>query len=166
MKDLILQLVQRHRKNGILIDTNILLLYFLGRFNPREIPRFKRTRQFTVEDFGTLLLLLRRFEKVLTTPNILTEVSSFSSQLADPLRTDYFRQFAKEIALIEERYVESRRAAELAEFASLGLTDAGILGLARGTFLVLTDDFPLSQRLQKVGGDVINFNHLRVLGWQ
>ncbi len=166
MKDLVLRLIQKHRKTGVLVDTNILLLYFLGRFSPREIPRFKRTQQFTVEDYGTLFLMLKNFEKLLTTPNVLTEVSSFSGQLADPLRTLYFKRFASEIGLLEERYVESRRVAELPEFVGLGLTDTGILSLSEGAHLVLTDDFPLSQRLQGMGTDVINFNHVRLLAWK
>jgi rRNA-processing protein FCF1 len=166
MKELVLRLIQKHRKTGVLVDTNVLLLYFLGRFSPQEIPRFKRTRQFTVEDYGMLHLMLQSFEKLLTTPNVLTEVSSFSGQLADPLRTLFFKKFASEIALLEERYVESGRIADLPEFVRLGLTDTGILSLSRGSHLVLTDDFPLSQRLQAAGIDVINFNHVRLLGWQ
>jgi rRNA-processing protein FCF1 len=167
MKDLVLRLIQKHRKTGVLVDTNILLLYFLGRFSPREIPRFKRTQQFTVEDYGTLFLILKNFEKLLTTPNVLTEVNSFSGQLADPLRNLYFKRFASEIGLLEERYVESNRVAELHEFVRLGLTDTGILSfVSSGSHLVLTDDFPLSQRLQGTGIDVINFNHVRLLGWK
>lgn len=164
--DFVLRLIQKHRKTGVLVDTNILLLYFLGRFSPQEIPRFKRTRQFTIEDYGMLALLLQRFEKLLTTPNVLTEVNSFSGQLADPLRTLYFKRFASEIEVLEEHYVASRQVSGLPEFPRLGLTDTGILSLGRGSHLVLTDDFPLSQHLQGAGRDVINFNHVRLLGWR
>ena len=166
MRDLILRLILRYRTRGIIVDTNILLLYFLGRFQPQEIPRFKRTQQFSREDYGTLLLLLRKFEKLLTTPNILTEVNSLSSQMGEPLRSLYFTRFASEIALVEERYIESWRAAELSQFVKLGLTDTGILRLAQGSHLVLTDDFPLAQSLQALGIDVINFNHIRMVGWE
>ncbi|MEA2601048.1 MAG: hypothetical protein QOF89_2040 [Acidobacteriota bacterium] len=166
MKDLILRLIRRHRASGIIVDTNILLLYFLGRFDPQEIPKFKRTQQFTREDYGTLVLLLRHFDRLLTTPNILTEVNSFSGQMGEPLRTRYFRKLAGEIALVDEHYLESRHTADLAQFVKLGLTDAGILSLAQGSRLVLTEDFPLAQHLQALGIDVINFNHLRVVGWQ
>ncbi len=68
--------------------------------------------------------------------------------------------------LLEERYVASGQIADLPEFVRLGLTDTGILSLSRGAHLVLTDDFPLAQRLQSAGIDVINFNHVRLLGWQ
>ncbi len=166
MKDLILGLIRRHRANGIIVDTNILLLYFLGRFDPQEIPRFKRTRQFTSDDYDLLALLLRRFDKLLTTPNILTEVNSFSGQMGEPLRTLFFKKLAEEMSLMDEHYLESRHTTNLSQFVKLGLTDTGILSLAQRSRLVLTDDFPLAQHLQAAGIDVINFNHVRVAGWQ
>jgi hypothetical protein len=76
MNDEIQRLVVRYARKGILIDTNILLLYFLGSFDQDLIPSFKRTVQFTVEDYNTLLLLLQMFDRLVTTPNILTEVSN------------------------------------------------------------------------------------------
>ena len=47
------------------------------------------------------------------------------------------------------------------EFVKLGLTDAGIMHLAKGAFLVLTDDVKLYLFLGHAGIDVLNFNHLR-----
>jgi len=43
------------------------------------------------------------------------------------------------------------------------LTDSSILLAARNGFLILTDDFPLSNFLASEGLDVINFNHLRLV---
>jgi hypothetical protein len=159
-------LIARYARRGILIDTNILLLYFIGSFDPDLISRFKRTVQFTVEDYSTLLILLHPFEKLITTPNILTEVSNLSGQLGEPARTYYFRFFAEKIAGIEEHYIDSARAAEQDQFNRLGLTDTGILELSSRQYLILTDDFRLSQILQTNNLDVINFNHVRVIGWE
>ena len=86
MSNYIIELLQRYRGKGVLLDTNILLLYFVGAFNPEEIPRFKRTKMFTVEDHDTLVGILGYFEKIVTTPNILTEVSNLSGQLAEHLK--------------------------------------------------------------------------------
>ena len=41
-------LMQRYRSRGILVDTNILLLHFVGSFDPSLIARFKRTERFTI----------------------------------------------------------------------------------------------------------------------
>jgi hypothetical protein len=51
------QLINRHSVSGILVDTNLLLLYLIGRTNRHRISRFKRTQAYTIEDFD----LLNRF---------------------------------------------------------------------------------------------------------
>lgn len=164
--DVVRELIVRHRRSGVVVDTSVLLLYFVGRFAPEQIARFKRTDTFTVEDYKLLRLLLGRFERLLTTPNILAEVSNFSGQLGEPLRTKYFERFQAEISLLREEYVWSCEAAKGPGFIRLGLTDAGIHLLAQTPYLVLTGDldlylFLLSQRI-----DVINFNQLRLFGWK
>lgn len=158
-------LITKYSSKGILIDTNILLLYFVGSFDPVLITRFKRTVQFTIEDYEILLVLIHPFKKLLTTPNILTEVSNLSSQLNEPVKTSYFQLFAERIREIDEHYVTSAHAARQEQFRKIGLTDAGIFELSENRYLVLTDDFRLSQTLNNRGIDVINFNHVRILGW-
>jgi hypothetical protein len=165
VREIILRLIQTHRKKGILVDANLLLLYFVGFFDRSQIQRFKRTRQFTPEDHDVLVSLLQSFDKWVTTPNILTEVSNLSGQFGEPVRSSYFKAFSRGISLLKEQYVESSRTAEGEHFVSMGLTDTAILSLAVAGHLVLTDDFPLAQRLQKIGADVINFNHVRTLAW-
>jgi hypothetical protein len=165
VKEITLRLIQTHCRRGLLVDTNLLLLYFIGIFDRDLIQRFKRTRAFTLEDHDVLLSLLERIQPLLTTPNILTEVSNLSGQLGEPMRAHYFRAFARGISLLTEHYIESTRSADTEHFVPLGLTDSAILSLGAAGHLVLTDDFKLSQRLQTIGADVINFNHVRTLGW-
>jgi len=69
------QMIQRHRQSGVLVDTNLLLLYFVGLLRPEQITQFKRTSTFSISDFELLSRLLGEFARVLTTPNILTEVN-------------------------------------------------------------------------------------------
>jgi rRNA-processing protein FCF1 len=156
-----LQLMQRYRSHGILVDTNILLLHFVGSFDRSLITRFKRTERFTVEDFDLLEHILARFDRVVTTPNVLSEVNSLSNQLAEPARKGYFEDFARRIVPLHEEYVISAEAARRDCFPRLGLTDSGILHLVKDKYLVLTDDFRLHGTLEKHGVDAINFNHLR-----
>lgn len=52
------------------------------------------------------------------------------------------------------------------QFTKFGLTDCGILSFARDRYLVLTDDLRFADYLQRQGVDTVNFNNLRVLGWQ
>lgn len=165
MNATIVPLIKQYRRRGILIDTNVLLLYFVGSFARDIIPTFKRTRQFTVEDYQMLLRLIGQFRKRMTTPNILTEVSNLSGQLDESIHPAYFQKFAEHLTLLEEHYIESHKVTTHPHFTKLGLTDAGIFTVVRGKYLVLTDDFRLSQSLQKEGIACINFNHIRILGW-
>ena len=73
--------------------------------------------------------------------------------------------FREEITIINEEYIASINASEVSEFARLGLTDAAIIQIAKGTYLVLTDDFPLYYTLKSHGIDTVNFNHIRLARW-
>lgn len=159
MNDHIEFMLQKHQNDGILIDANVLLLFFIGAFRPDLIGRHKRINAFTRHDFDLLLSLVRRVDRVLTTPNILTEVSNLSTGLSD----DYFDSFASSLDLLTEEYVASKDAASSAGFPSLGITDAGIALLAERGPLVLTTDFPLYLWLTSAGIDALNFNHIRPL---
>ncbi len=163
MSDDASNLIQRYRSRGVLVDANLLLLLLVGTFDRQRIPDFKRTSQFTVEDFDLLVRVLDCFEKVITTPCILTEVSNLSAQIKEPAKTHLFRRLAQTIKALDEQYVRSKEAACHSSFARLGLTDAGIIHLSREKCLVLTADLDLFISLQKERIAAINFNHLRLL---
>jgi rRNA-processing protein FCF1 len=155
------QLVAQYKSKGVLIDTNLLLLLVVGAYDPERISRFKRTDKFTADDFYTLAAFFNSFDRVVTTPHVLTEVSNLAGQLPDALKTAFYSLFAQHIALLEEYYVESRQLSSVSQFPKLGLTDCGIMELSRNQYLVLTDDFRLAGHLDSQGIDVINFNHIR-----
>ena len=163
--DPVLRLIGRYGSRGVLVDTNILLLHFIGQFDRSLVPHFKRTAQFTEEDFDLLMGLLARFKRIVTTPNVLSEVSNLSGQMGDPNRSACREQFARGIGVLEERYVKSVDAAQSTQFSRIGLTDSGIMLLAKGEYLVLTDDLTLAGFLQAAGVDVLNFNHIRWTQW-
>lgn len=166
MKEVIQNLFENYQQKGILIDTNILLLWFVGSVNRERITRFNRTQTFIPEDYDLLLRILAYFSKIITTPNILTEVNSLTNQLGEPERSQCFAIFAQAIIQIEETYIDSKVAASQPSFTKFGLTDCGIIELSRNRYLVLTDDLRLATTLQKLGIDTVNFNNLRVYGWQ
>jgi hypothetical protein len=163
--ELVEQLTARYRQKGVLVDTNLLLLLLIGSFVPELIPAFKRTDNFKREDYELLVLLLEPFEKVITTPNILTEVSNLSNQLGEPRRSLYFEVFAQEIPLMEEYYIESRVISGSPVFPRFGLADTGIISLPKNQYLVITADHRLAGYLESIEIDVINFHHLRFLTW-
>lgn len=156
------RLLSKYRADGILIDTNILLMILVGAYSPVRIPSFKRTAAYTVADFYLAVRLVQYMAHVITTPSILTEVSNLSGQLDSKERFEYFSSFGWQIQQFLEIYVESVDVAHTDEFLRLGLTDAGIVELARRGRLILTDDLPLFHLLTSMGLPTLNFNHIRM----
>ena len=159
-------LIRKHRRSGLLLDANLLLLYQVGLFDERAIGTFPHTKRYTTEDYHLLAKWIGRFSSIVTTPNILTEVSNLSGKLGQANLNGFREAFKGKIDVIEEEYCASRQAAASPAFAKFGLTDAGIASLVRDNdFLVLTDDLPLAQWLQSKGFGVLNFNHIRQHLW-
>jgi hypothetical protein len=147
----------------------LLLLYIIGAFDVNHIERFKRTNShFIKEDYYTLLKFLeisKNENKIITTPNILTEVTNFSNQLPDKIKNSYYNILAEKIDSFSEYYILSKDASKSDSFNRFGLTDCVIFQLAKDGYLTLTIDVNLCIKLQNNGNDAINFNHFRVYAW-
>ena len=165
MSNAIRSLFAKYRQKGILIDTNILLLYLVGSVNRARISKFNRTEKFTLEDYDILLEIISFFPTRVTTPNVLTEVNSLSNQLGEPERSTCLKIFAASMSLLDEQYIDSQTISQQTEFVRFGLTDCGIIEVARNQYLVLTDDLKLAGHLLSQGIDTVNFNNLRILNW-
>ena len=156
------ELIARYRDRGILIDTNLMLLWLVGSFDIGKISRYKRTSAFTPEDFQALHRLAARFSNIVVTPNIWTEVSNLVGESGRKVFPyEFFAHFVRTFKDIGERYLPSNVAASEKCFAPLGLTDTVIVASCSGKYLVLTDDLNLYIELVSRGFDAVNFNHLR-----
>lgn len=71
------------RRSGVLIDSNLLLLLFIGGYDRKQIQINKRLKAFAEEDFDVLVGFLSQFSQLITTPNTLTEVSNLSSGIPE-----------------------------------------------------------------------------------
>ena len=156
----------KYRNKGLLIDTNLLLLYLIGEINPRLIPAFNRTRQFVVEDFTSLKRIITFFSKLITLPGILTEVSNLAgNDLKGDWRDGFFAKFAECIHLLSEAHVASAQACGTPAFAKFGLTDSAIILAGKDQYLTITTDAALAGYMERNQLDVINFNNIRLLNW-
>lgn len=155
------KLIVTYSKKGIIVDTNLFLLYTVGLCNEKRIGTFKRTKQYEIGDYYLLGEFISKFENILITPNILTEVSNFLNQLHENEKQEYYLIFNRLIKHLSEKYVESNRISSDDKFYKFGLTDIGIRELSKGPFLVLTDDLKLYSYLSSEKIDTINFNHIR-----
>lgn len=149
------------KRQDLFIDTNLLLLLLVGSIDPEQVERFKRTRAYTREDYALLLAFAGRFGRMVTTPNVLTEVSNLLGQLREPLRRRALSILGSLTGTLDEQYHPSSRLVTDTAFPVLGLADTSIIASATTHVTVLTADLPLYLRLAAAGIEVVNFNHLR-----
>jgi rRNA-processing protein FCF1 len=157
--------MNKFHRNSLLIDTNLLLLLLIGSFNPSLIRKNKITanQDFDEDDFTQLRNFAGNFQKLVTTPHILTEVSNHAEKIKGADHLKFLQQF---ISLIESDKTEehsesSKLLAKTEAFVKFGLTDTAIAHLMNKNFFFLTVDFPLAGNLRKRGVNVINFNNVR-----
>ena len=153
-------LVNQDRRNGVLLDTNLVLLLWVGCWSPTAIGHHKRTNQFDIDDFRLLEQVIAKFGRIVVTPCILAEASNLVRQ--SPRRRELAESIALQLPNLEERFLPSVEIVNTPAFVPLGLTDAGIVELARDRWLVLTVDLDLWRMLQSEGLDAVNFHHLHL----
>ena len=161
----LVKLVGKHHANGILIDTNVLLLYLFGKYQPALVGR-KRLEKYGHDDAQLIIQFLARFQKILTTQHVLAETSNLARQIVmDTLRTELSLQLYPLFCLDTPASFITCEVdgvkIDMKVFAELGLTDAGLASLVRGNILLLTDDLDLYITAASTGGDVVNFTHMR-----
>jgi hypothetical protein len=160
-----LLLAAEHADAGILLDTNVLLLFLFARFQPAMIGR-KRLAKYSVDDADLLLQYTGRFKRLLTTQHVLAETSNLARQIVGgklglDLALDIHPLFCLDAP---DSFTQCRvegAEIDLYLFARLGLTDAALASLVRGQRLLLTDDLDLYLGSLQQGRAVINFSHMR-----
>jgi hypothetical protein len=170
LTDLTEVLVARYASWGVLVDTNILLIYLAGLWDRSLVERFSRNEKgYTADDFDALGQLIARFRLVLTTPHILTEVSNLSYALGFKRRDrDAADHLARVVAFLrgtcEEQVPKDTILADQwhSLLARFGVTDVSIMEACRiHRCLVLTDDAKLCDALGRLDVDVLNFSNIR-----
>ncbi len=76
----IYQYAHKRNNEGIIIDTNVLLLFFIGRYNQDYIKEFKHTNTYSKEDYSLVEHIIKPFNKIIITPQIIAEISNHSLQ--------------------------------------------------------------------------------------
>jgi hypothetical protein len=161
-------LFEKYRSQGLLLDTNLLLLLLIGSGAPHLLGTFKPTlnQGFRRADFELLTRACSFFETLVTTPHILTEVSNHCAKLKGLYRHQVFQAIRAITERLEERFSPSRNLALRPAFMKFGLADIAITEVAANCCLVMTVDFELVGHIASNGADAINFNHLRQIQWE
>ena len=157
--------IEKHLGKGVFVDTNLLVLLLVGLVNPKRIQNFKRTQDFTLDDFHLLLKLLDLFgAPLITTPHVLSQVSDLTD-LSGKERALVRALFKSTIKEIDEQYDPASVLVQNPTFERFGLGDASIAAVCKRNVLVLTADLQLQVALELLGLDALNFNHVRALQW-
>ena len=158
MNQHLLKLIQTYKNKGLLIDTNILLLYIVGSFDPILIRDFKRTANFNEDDFDIVSKFIRLFDFLITTPHILTEVSNFIDK-----RQNLQAVLKGYIENSKEIFMESSELSKQVTFLKFGLADSSVTHTAKDKYLIFTDDRPLYGFLINSQIDAVNLEQLRLI---
>ena len=144
----------------IYIDANLLVLLVVGATGKDLIARHRRLRTFEIADYERLVRLIRETDRVLVTPNVLTEASNLLAQHGNPERSRFFDTLRALIWKAEETVVASRVAADKSAYNRLGLTDAALLEVVSRANPLITVDLDLYLAASaKESEAAFNFRH-------
>lgn len=159
---------RRFGKSKLVVDTNVLLLLFVGSFDKDFLPYCKATNMFSEKDFDTLLKkIFCHFEsEIIITPQILAELSNISRQeIKDPKLHWYFKTLVDKLKLYKEGYIPLERllGIELKVLVRLGFPDISLVEVCKELKAVLlTDENGLYQYATSCKIPAINFKSIRI----
>ena len=142
MPDVLAARLSPYLRRGLLLDSNLLLLYVVARTDLRLVRSFKRTRSFTLLDARLLSALVSLFDSLITTPHVLTEVNGLTNALSGVYKPNVRTQLAMDIPGWDERHIPAVDLVKTLAFTGLGLTDAALASLSQskdGPLLLSTD---------------------------
>ena len=164
--------VQKNRE-GIVVDTVLLLLLLIGRYDLEEIKNFEPTHQYSKEDYKLLNKIIRPFKKIFVTPQILAELSnhSLNSLYEDKLHhylcvvVDFLRDKnnMEEVHLAFDDWEEKN----IKKLCSFGFVDMGMYEISKQRGIpIVTDDFKFynfsKSSVPMIKLSVVKNSHIRI----
>ena len=151
----------------LLLDTNLLLLLFIGGKDISLIKKAKTLSAYTEEDYELLqeFASRKRFTDLLTTPHIITEVSNLLGKERNDIKQNGREAVVEFLSRCNECSDSSVKLASDPEFSRLGIIDVAIIAAANASVFVLTAYLPLYLHCSRSGLNVANFNHVRQGAW-
>ena len=146
----------------VLLDANLLVLYVAGCTNVKIIAAHKRLRfTYDVSDFRLLRRTISSHDRLVLTPNTMTEASNLLAQIPGQYQADLRRGMKDMAATGMEIPIKSADALNDPDYLRLGLTDAAILTVLSDQVALLTADLDLYLAALKRGHRATNLRHLK-----
>jgi len=151
---------------GVLLDTNVLLVYLVGLANPGMIGVLKRTEAYSLDDHRMLRSLVGRFRRLIVTPHVLAELTNLAPSVEDRRVRYFFAHVVRVVGASREVHTEKGVLLNNPALPRFGFADLSVVEAARTIgCLVVTDDFKAAGLLRTSGCAVLNLNHLRGFSW-
>jgi len=160
--DYLKELIQKWATKGLLLDTNLFLLFVVGFADIEFIRNHKKTNSYSIADYKFLYQIVSHFRLKLTLPNVQTEVSNLARQTHPDMAKKIGNALQRLFTAWSELYEPSLRLTAGSHYIDYGLTDAALVSLSE-KYLLVTADGRLARRLSDLNRDVLNFNHYRPL---
>ena len=147
----------------VVVDANLLVLLVVGSASSQYIAKHKRLQKdYTIDDFEMLGLIIAEFSEIVLLPHVLAEVSNLVRQIQNPARARIQETLRTLIMTATELQIPSVSGAQRDEFDGLGLTDAVILHLCDMNIngispTLITVDADLANSAHSLGYSVIDF---------
>lgn len=141
----------------VIIDTNIFILFLVGQINENRIKNYTRNSLYTKEDYYFLLNVLADYDRIITSPNILTEVDNILNRIGGEDKYKYLVLAKTMYKQTIEKYIETERITQNWYFDSLGITDSSILMMAKDCELLIYGDSSLCDHAKSLNIKTFDF---------
>lgn len=160
--------VVKYRPEGLIIDTEVLILLLVGTYNIDCIETCKFTNKFSKQDLALVQRIISYFKKIIITPHIIAEVSNQSKQeFKGNKMYDYFRSLVNLLKSTTEisSPLNSLLDMDIKVISDFGFTDMAMFEIARNSdnkIAILTNDLRFhSHAFEKI--PVIKLSHLNAI---
>lgn len=161
----LVNLVRKYRKNGVIVDTNLLLVLLAGNVQRGLVGKVARTDEYTVADYEMITNLLVEFDSLILVSPVLTEIGFFLEKNNDQaMQTQLYNELVRMVLddTTRESRVYSDVVVEDPDFGRLGYADVAILKIAEiHHHLIFTADSPLHVEAGRRGIGVLPYDWLR-----
>lgn len=162
--------VSRYRPEGLIIDTNILIVFLIGNYDRSFMDGCgivnNTDRKYTSSDIGLLKTIFRRFNKLVLMPQVIAELSNIA--ITKPNFGDRHLPYLESVISFLKKTDEGHQeysclwGMELKTLKDFGFTDMTMFEFAKKTGMpILTDEHMLYGYSLAKGVPVIKFQHIK-----
>jgi len=143
--------------HDVIIDSNIFILFLVGQINENKIKNYTRNSIYSKEDYYFLLDILSKYDRIITSPNILTEVDNILNRITGDDKYRYLAIVREIYKQTIEKYLETESVSQNWFFDILGVTDSAIIIMARECDLLISGDSSLCDYAKSLGIKTFDF---------